>query len=134
MIQLRSVICYLAIFPLVVSLFASGDPDQVASKRFGPYEALTFDSKILRDVKYDADTGNVYLQLLPDYKETELRVKLSTEYFASYRKWFNGDYELVSPANQGKQPYSWTDHVNTTATYIEYWMDGEVFLHLKKVN
>lgn len=134
MIRLRCIISFLAIFPLALSLFASGEPDEAANKRFGPYEALTFDSKILRDVKYDADTGNVYLQLLPDHKEKELRVKLSTEYFGGYRKWFHGEYELVSPANQGKEPYGWTDHVNTTATYIEYWMDGEVFLHLKKVN
>lgn len=132
--RLRVIFCFLAIFPLAISLFSQSEPKEGANKRFGPYEALTFNSTILRDVKYDADTGNVYLQLLPEYKEKELRVKLSTEYFAGYRKWHHGDYELVSPANQGKEPYGWTDHVNTTATYIEYWMNGEVFLHLKKVN
>lgn len=112
---------------------ASGDSEDAPAKRFGPFEALTMDTAILRDVKFVADEDSVYLQLFPDFKDKEIVVKLSNEYYASYREWSLGGYELVSPANQGKPPYAWTDFVNTSANYIEYWMDGEVFLHLKRV-
>ncbi|MDQ8205343.1 hypothetical protein [Pelagicoccus sp. SDUM812003] len=117
------------------AVFAQGgaDASDAQPRRFGPYEALTFNERILRDVKVTED-GNVYLQLLPEYKEKELIVKISNEYFAGYRKWWHGEYDLVSPANQGKTPYGWTDHVNTAGNYIEYWMDGDVFLHLKRVD
>lgn len=114
---------------------AGGEPANADAThpRFGPYEALTYNQSIVRDVKVQAD-GNIYLQLFPDYKERELVVKISNGYFSSYRQWWHGGYELVSPANQGKEPYGWTEYVNTAASYIEYWMDGEVFLHLKRVN
>lgn len=120
---------------LSFQLQAGGEPEQGESqKRYGPFEAISFNASVLRDVKYVAEGNNVYLQLLPDHKDKEIVVKLSNGYFASYREWSHGGYELVSPANQGKAPYAWTDHVNTSASYIEYWMDGEVFLHLKRVN
>ncbi|EDY83031.1 hypothetical protein VDG1235_2655 [Verrucomicrobiia bacterium DG1235] len=122
-----------AITALASIAHAGGEGEESTGKRFGPFEALTFDSSILRDVKYVAEEKNVYLQLLPDHKDKELIVKLSNGYFSGYREWAHGGYELVSPANQGKPPYAWTDFVNTSATYIEYWMDGEVFLHLKRV-
>ncbi len=116
-------------------LQAGGEPEDGAThKQFGPFEAVTFNATILRDVKYVPEENNVYLQLFPAYKDKEIIVKLSNSYFASYREWNHGGFELVSPANQGKAPYAWTDFVNTSANYIEYWMDGEVFLHLKRVN
>lgn len=128
-------ILLIALGGLPFQLQAGGEAEQgVSQKQYGPFEALTFNASILRDVKYVAEENNVYLQLLPDHKEKEITVKLSNGYFASYREWAHGGYELVSPANQGKTPYGWTDFVNTSASYIEYWMDGEVFLHLKRVN
>ena len=134
--RLLSIPLFLALAAFSPLLLAGPDAakDSDASKRrIGPYEAITYNAKILRDVKFDSD-GNVYLQLFPEYKEKELVVKISNEQFGSYRQWWHGGYELVSPANQGKEPYGWTDYVNTAANYIEYWMDGEVFLHLKRVN
>lgn len=127
-------ILLLALVAPVCLLKAGGEPESGGTrKQFGPFEAITFNASILRDVKYVAEENNVYLQLFPAHKEKELVVKLSNDYFASYREWHHGGYELVSPANQGKTPYGWTDFVNTSANYIEYWMDGEVFLHLKRV-
>ncbi len=132
--RLFASILLLALAGAATQLFAGGEAEQgSAHKQFGPFEALTFNASILRDVKYVAEENNVYLQLFPEFKEKELTVKLSNDYFASYREWDHGGYELVSPANQGKTPYGWTDFVNTSANYIEYWMDGEVFLHLKRV-
>jgi len=100
---------------------------------FGPYRALTLNQSILRDVKVDKE-GSVHLQLYPEHKDKEIVVKISNEKFDSYRKWWHGGYELVSPAKAGKPPYGWTDWVQTEAKYVEYWMDGEVFLHLVRVD
>lgn len=112
---------------------AGGDSPEGVARSFGPYEAVAINSSVVNDVKVEPD-GNVFLQLLPDHKETELIVKISNGYFADYRVWWHGEYELVSPANQGKAPYGWTDRVNTGALYVEYWMDGNVILHLKRAN
>lgn len=102
-------------------------------RRIGPYEAITFNQAVVRDARFD-DNGSVYLQLQPAHKGKELVVKISNDYFASYRPWLDGSFELVSPAGQTKADYGWTDHVNTAARYIEYWMDGAVFLHLKRAD
>ena len=100
---------------------------------YGPYQAIALNRGVVRDVKVDKEL-NVYLQLYPEHKDKELVVKISNERFAGYRKWFHGGLELVSPANAGKTPYGWTDWVQTKAKYIEYWMDGTIFLHLKRTD
>lgn len=100
---------------------------------FGPYEAIAINREVVRDVKVDKEL-NIYLQLFPAHKDKELVVKISNERFSSYREWVHGGLELISPANAGKTPYGWTDWVQSKAKYIEYWMDGEVFLHLKRAD
>jgi len=100
---------------------------------FGPYQAIAINRGVVRDVKVDKEM-NVYLQLYPEHKDKELVVKISNERFAGYRNWFHGGKELVSPANAGKTPYGWTDWVQSKAKYIEYWMDGTIFLHLKRTD
>jgi hypothetical protein len=100
---------------------------------FGPDQAIAINRGVVRDVKVDKEL-NVYLQLYPAHKDKELVVKISNERFSSYREWVHGGLELVSPANAGKTPYGWTDWVQSKARYIEYWMDGEIFLHLKRTD
>ena len=100
--------------------------------RFGPYEALAINSDVIRGVKVE-ENGEVWILLNPDYRERELRVKISSEKGSGYRKWHHGTFELISPAGQSKQANAWTDWVLTQSPYIEYWMDGELILHLKKV-
>ncbi len=114
-------------------------PDQAAEAQrneipvFGLYEAIAINRQVVRDVKVDKEL-NVYLQLFPAHKDKELVVKISNERFSSYREWVHGGFELVSPANAGKTSYGWTDWVQSKAKYIEYWMDGEIFLHLKRAD
>jgi len=100
---------------------------------FGPYQAIAINRDVVRDVKVDEEL-NVHLQLYPAHKDKEIVVKISNERFAGYREWVHGGLELVSPANAGKPPYGWTDWVQVKAKYIEYWMDGEIFLHLKRMD
>lgn len=117
------------------SALGSDMPDgDRAARTFAPYEALVFDSSVVHDVKVE-DGKTVYLQLLPDHKEKEIIVKLSNRHMDGYRAWTEtGEKQWVSSARQGKEPYGWTDFVRTEATFIEYWMDGALFLHLKRTD
>lgn len=119
-----------AAIALALSTSVAGDGDQ---ERFGPYVAIERDANIVKDVKV-TDTGRVYLLLNPDFKEREIILKNSSGYKDGYRKWFNGEFELVSPPNQGKAPNEYTDWVETTGNFIEYYMDGKLILHLGKAD
>ncbi|MGK0236785.1 MAG: hypothetical protein ACI92G_000241 [Candidatus Pelagisphaera sp.] len=118
--------------PLVIG----NDPSQTiptldGQPSFGHYVAINIDAEIVKDVKVNND-GRIYLLLNPDHKEKEIVLKNSMSYQSGYRKWFNGQEKLISPANQGKAPNEYTDWVETTANYIEYYMDGNLILHLGK--
>ena len=103
------------------------------TRRIGPYRALTFDEAVLQEVVYRKEDNTVWLRLRPEVRNKEIVVKISNQKFANYRKWLDRDgYELVSPANSGKEPNALTDWLQTRAPYIEYYMEGELFLHLKR--
>ena len=106
-------------------------PTAKESPSFGTYTTLSIESNIVKDVKV-TDTGRIFLLLNPDFKENEIILKNSMGHKSGYRKWFNGELELVSPVNQGKAPNEYTDWVETTANYIEYYMEGTLILHLGK--
>mgnify|MGYP006274968833 FL=1 len=102
------------------------------SPRFGPYEAIEINADVIRGVKVD-DENRIWLLLNPKYKEKELVLRISNRKGAGYRDFENGEKELISPANQGKRAHAWTDWLRTEAAYVEYWMDGRMILHLKKL-
>lgn len=104
-----------------------------SGEQFGPYIALVRNKEIVKDVKVE-ENGRIYLLLNPQFKEKEIILKNSSGNKTGYRKWFNGEYELVSPANQGKAPNEYTDWVVTSGNYVEYYLDGALILHLKKAN
>ena len=104
-----------------------------AGDRFGVYRALIMNRAIVTDVKVD-DELNTYIKLNPDYRMKEIRVKISNSDKGAYREWHSGGFELVSPANAGRPPYGWTDWIQVRAKYVEYWMDGELFLHLMRTD
>ena len=120
----------------MASAETAGVPGAVAPvQKFGPYEALTFDKAMLADVKVD-EKGDVYLKLQPDQLAAQITIKISMEKGAAYRKWFTGDETLVAQQNvaDGRTAGVWSDRVQTSANYIEYWAVGKCFLHLKKMN
>jgi len=114
----------------VIGLLATASGES-GEEQFGPYTALTRNAEIVRDVKI-AENGRIYLLLSPADKEKEIILKNSNFFKSGYRNWFNGKQELISPANQGKAPNEYTDWVETTGNYVEYYMDGELILHLAK--
>lgn len=97
----------------------------------GPYTAFECDAEIVKDVKISS-TGRVYLLLNPTHKETEIVLKNSRQFKAGYPNWYNGEKELVSASNQGKAPSEYTEWVETSANYNEYYMDVDIILHLVK--
>jgi hypothetical protein len=109
-------------------------PAQAAEvQTFGPYEALVFDKAMLANVKVD-EKGDVFLLLQPDKLGEQITIKISMEKGAAYRKWFNGEETWVALQNVpgGRKPGVWSDRIQTSANYIEYWAGGKCFLHLKK--
>lgn len=104
-------------------------------KRFGPYRTLTYDESILQEVVYRKSDHTVWLRLRPEVRDEEIVVKISNRKFAEYRIWFTtNDYELVSPANAGKQPNALSDWLTTQSRFIEYYMNDKLFLHLERLD
>jgi len=109
--------------------FASAEE---ANPVFGSYEAIVYDHDILQGVKVDG-VGDIFIMFNTDKTDTQLVLRISMAENAQYRNWFIGDTDLVAQENSGRAPNSWTDRVQTTSNYIEYWADGKLFLHLKKI-
>jgi hypothetical protein len=118
---------------LLAALMCHWVAAETALPRFGAYEALVIESEVIVGVKH-ADDDKIWLMLNPAYKEREIQLKISASKGADYRKWFTGNEVLISAANQGKAANEWTDWVRTQQKYIEYWMDGRLILHLRRVD
>lgn len=121
------------LFTLLALSGIAGLQAQEQKTEFGPYVALVRDANIVRDVKVE-DNGRIYLLLNPAFKEKEIILKNSSGLKSGYRKWYTGEFELISAANQGKAPDEYTDWVTTSGNYVEYYMEGKLILHLKKSN
>ncbi len=119
--------------PFLSAQTAEKPAQAAAVQKFGPYEALVFDTVILSNVKVD-EKGDVFLLLQPDKLGEQITIKISMEKGAAYRKWFNGEETWVALQNVpgGRKPGVWSDRIQTSANYIEYWAGGKCFLHLKK--
>ncbi len=118
-------------FTIASTALAQKSDSPESEETFAPYVALVRNKEIVKDVKVE-ENGRIYLLLNPDYKEKEIILKNSNGNKSGYRKWFNGEYELVSAANQGKAANEYTDWVVTSGNYVEYYLDGSLILHLKK--
>ena len=103
-----------------------------ANPIFGSYEAIVYDAEVLQGVQVDG-VGDIFIMFQPDKTDTQLILRISMSQGAQYRNWFTGDTDLVAQENSGRAPNTWTDRVQTTSKYIEYWADGKLFLHLKKI-
>jgi len=106
--------------------------DQSEHPRFGPFEALVFDQEYLQDVKFE--DGRIYLKRQPNHRKEAITLRNSMANRDAYRKWFNDKTDLVSPANAGHPENAWTDWVETSANYVEYWVGERMILHLHRVD
>jgi hypothetical protein len=109
---------------------ASGKSESMMTA--GPFQVLEIDMDFLQGVTYMDD--RIYLKRQVNRRAEAITLRASMLRGEAYRKWFNGEYDLVSPANAGHQPNGWTDWVETTANYVEYWVGDKKILHLKRIN
>ena len=106
--------------------------ESIARKTVGPFEVIEIDMDFLQDVSYRTD--RIYLKRQVDRRTEAVTLRVSMLPGEAYRKWFNGEYDLISPANAGHEPNGWTDWVETTANYVEYWVGDKKVLHLKRIS
>ncbi len=131
-ILLRS-LCAFCLVAFGVAELSAKDPEVTrVYPKFGLYEAILIDPDVVKGVRVD-DERRIYLLLVPETAEKELHLRISAERGAGYRKWFTGEEVFVAPPNPDRRRGEWTDWIRTESNYIEYWMDGELFLHLRRI-
>lgn len=120
------------VMPAVFAQQESAPAAKPANPIFGNYEAIVFDNDMLQGVRAEPNS-DVFIMFKPEKRESQIYIRISMAEKAQYRKWFNGEDKLVAQENAYREPNTWTDRVNTTANYIEYWAGDHLFLHLKKI-
>jgi len=120
------------VMPAVFAQQESAPAAQPAHPIFGNYEAITYDYDMLQGVRADPN-GDVFIMFKPEKRDAQIYIRISMAEKAQYRKWLNGEDKLVAQENAYREPNTWTDRVQTSANYIEYWAGDHLFLHLKKI-
>ena len=124
------------IFSLVALVLFGGSASIVSAdhhgekKEFGPFQAVVFDQEIIQDVRVKGD--DIFIKLQPDHRNDTLTMKNSMQAGGPYRKWFNGEVVFVAQENAGRAANTWTDRMQSSANYIDYYSDGKLFLRLKR--
>ena len=116
-------------FLILAGLAAAAD-EPTSPRSWGPWEAIHFDETVVQDVRVSGD--DIFIKLQPAHRNDQLTMKISMEQGAAYRKWFTGNEVLVAQENSGRAENIWTDRIQTSAKYLEYYTGGKLFLHLKR--
>jgi hypothetical protein len=107
---------------------SAGEP--TSERSFGPWEAVLFDGAALQNVKVTGD--DIFIMLQPAHRNNKITMKASMAKGGPYRKWFTGNEVLESQQNDGRAADIWSDSIQSSANYIEYFSNGKLFLHLKR--
>jgi hypothetical protein len=92
------------------------------------FNVLAQDTSLVRDIRSEGD--NVWIKLASASLADEITVRISDKDKDFYRPWFTGSVDLKSKGLRGNGV--WSDRVETGASYIEYWHDGTLVLHLER--
>lgn len=94
---------------------------------------LKMDRDVVEDVFVQGN--DIYVKVNRAYWEESFTVKISDENMADYRTWFSGEEEMTVKVyrSQSENRQGYTYRVNTTAKYVEYWMNGNLVFHLERV-
>ena len=92
------------------------------------FNVLSQDTNRVRDIRSEGD--NIWIKLAPANLADEIIVRISNQNKDFYRPWFTGSMDLESKGFRGSDV--WSDRVQTGASYIEYWIDGALVLHLQR--
>ncbi|MFT4606375.1 MAG: hypothetical protein ACI9YO_001222 [Gammaproteobacteria bacterium] len=92
------------------------------------FNVLVQDKSLVKDIRSEGD--NVWIKLASANLTDEVTVRISNKDKEFYRTWFNGNVDLESKGFRGRDV--WSDRVQTEASYIEYWLNGTLVLHLQR--
>ena len=100
---------------------------------YWPFTVLSVNEAIVQDVVIEGD--DIYVKISEDYWYIDVTVKLSNEYMESYRTWLNGGMEMPIKVyrSQKRNKQGHTYRINTSAKFVEYWYNGELILHLERL-
>jgi hypothetical protein len=104
------------------------------AQQYGPFTALSLDKQVVEDVFTQGN--DVYVKINKNFWNASFTVKISNGNKSGYRTWLNGQDEMQVKVYQSQKEnrQSYTYRVNTTAKYVEYWMDGKLVLHLERTS
>ena len=124
-------LCFLASFVIFGGAASILSADHHGEKKeFGPFTAVVFDEKIIQDVRVSGN--DILIKLQPDHRNNKLTMKNSMHVGGPYRKWYNEEEVFVAQENSGRAANTWTDRMQSSANYIDYYSDGKLFLRLKR--
>lgn len=118
------------VFSLLVGASTALGAAATSERDFGPWTAVVFVEKYVQDVRVSGD--DIFIKLQPEHRNDKLTMKNSMTEGGPYRKWFNGEVEFVAQENAGRAANTWTDRMQTSANFIDYYSDGKLFLRLKR--
>jgi hypothetical protein len=104
------------------------------AQKFGDFSAVKMDKEVVEDVF--AQGNDIYVKINKTYWGAAFKVKISNEDMSGYRKWSSGEEEMTVRVYQSQKEnrQGYTYRVNTAARYVEYWMDGNLVLHLERTS
>ena len=106
--------------------FAQGLP------QYGEFTAIHIDWDIVKDVV--SEGNDIYVKLDPSYQNEEVLVRISNDLLTGYRTWGDGEDEksvkIYHSNRRNKKGYTY--RINTSASFVEYWIKEELILHLER--
>jgi hypothetical protein len=100
--------------------------------QFGPFSAFLVNKDVVEDVVTEGN--DIYVKVAEPYQDKEFSVKISDENMAGYRRWQNGGQVMnvkVYQSDSGDKR-GHTYRIHTTARFVEFWMEGNLVLHLRR--
>jgi hypothetical protein len=100
---------------------------------YGAFTALKLDTLVVEDVLVEGD--NIYVKVLPNWRNATCTVRTSNQNMADYRKWNDGTFEMAVKVYQSQKSdkQGYTYRVNSTAAYVEYHLEGRLVLQLERM-
>lgn len=118
---------------LVLLWLAPGVVAAQEKDEYGPFVALMMDRAVVEDVA--VEDNDIYVKVAREHWGSEFIVKISNNNMAAYRNWLDGTAEISVKVyrSQKKNKQGYTYRVNTSANFIEYWLEGRLILHMERL-
>lgn len=100
----------------------------------GDFSILEMDQSVVDDLFVRGN--DIYVKIDSAYWGDVFTVKISNENMADYRSWLSGEEEMTIMVYRSPKANrrGYTYRVNTTADYVEYWVQGRLVLHLGRAS